>query len=66
MSKERCIPVGIGYKERLDVLPELRHIHLCDEHGEEYGCIYFDHVSQVIALIEALREMRDSFINELK
>lgn len=66
MSKERCISVTIGYKERLDVLPDLRHIHLCDQHGEEYACLYFKHVSQVTELINALKEMRNSFINDIK
>ena len=66
MAKEKCIHVEIGYQEQLDVLPNLRHIHLCDKHGEEYACLYFNHISQITNLINALQEMKESFINELK
>lgn len=66
MSKEKCIPVEIGYKERLDVLPDLQQIHLHESDGFEYAVLYFTHVSQVTKLIKALQEMRDSFINDIK
>ena len=63
MSKERCIPVEIGYGVRLDVLPDVKQIHFGE--CEDENVLYFTHVSQVITLIEALREIRESFINEI-
>lgn len=66
MAIEKCISVKIGYGESLDVLPNLRHIHICDSHGESYCVLYFEHIRQVVGLILALREMRKSFLNEIK
>ena len=66
MSNEKCISVEIGYKERLDVLPDLRHIHLHESDGSEYAVLYFTHIQQVTELINALQEIKKSFINEIK
>lgn len=66
MGKEKCIPVEIAYGESMDVLPELRHIHICDSRGESYCVLYFEHIQQVTELILALKEMRNSFLNEIK
>ena len=66
MGKGKCIPVEIGYGESMDVFPELRHIHICDSHAESYCVLYFEHIQQVTELILALKEMRKSFLNEIK
>ena len=60
-----CIPLRIGGYD-IGVSPDMRLMFVCDLNVENACTVHFEHIQQVTELILALKEMQNSFINEIK
>ncbi len=60
-----CIPLKIGDYD-IGVSPDMRLMFVCDSNVENACTMHFEHIQQVTELILALKEMRKSFLNEIK